>query len=137
MDKFTTCKAYEIGDLIQHAKWIPPKFYCLERITNGKIGFDIFKAIAATLVLLALIGTVAAFPAMPWANNPEICKVQITNTDGSIVGVYVWLNNATGMWEAKIGADTWDSSIISPGVFRGDRNGYVDINFIEMTRSYH
>lgn len=136
MDKFTTCKAYEIGDLIQHAKWIPPKFYCLERIANGKIGFDIFKVIAATLVLLALIGTVAAFPAMPWANNPEICKVQITNTDGSIVGVYVWLNNATGIWEAKLGVETWTDSIMSPGTFRSDRSGLVEINLPEMIRGY-
>lgn len=90
------------------------------------------KTIAVLIALLAMIAPALAFPPMPWIDNPSIAKVQIYNGDGSTVGVYVWFNNDTRAWEARVGTDTWQDSTILPVVFKGDHKGLIEVPIGEM-----
>lgn len=95
------------------------------------------KTIAVLIVLLLTATTAFAFPAQPWGSNPDICKVQIANADGSVVGVYTWFNNATQMWEVKAGVQTYRDNVMVPLVWKGDINGLVEIDLSQTSRGYY
>lgn len=81
----------------------------------------------AVLIALMLVAPALAFPDQPWGGNPDICKIQFDAGD-AVVGIYVWFNNDTQVWEAKTGIENYRTNTILPFVWKADRNGLLEID---------
>ena len=83
------------------------------------------KFIFALMALVILVLPVFAMPTN-LMNDSSVCKMEF-DTGSSFIGIFAWHNLATHRWEVKIGATTYEGSIMFPITFTGNDNGIVSI----------
>mgnify|MGYP003593986107 CR=1 FL=1 len=85
------------------------------------------KRFLIVLAVLAILAPALAMPPQPWGDNPEVCKVSIF-TGKSLISVFTWYNNNSGLWECQIGAENNLMSKLDPTTYKSDDAGLIEIN---------